>query len=121
LTFKHGVKRYTGAWLYDRIIGSRKTGIGYRANNPKYDRSKLNHDNMKDKLVDNCPCCGVSMNYGRGYNKMYNEVRGIVARPSLDRIDNNLGYEPSNVRVICESCNTIKNDRDYYEQSVHLR
>jgi hypothetical protein len=97
-----------GAWLYDRITGSRKTGFGARADKPIYNRSQLNHENMHDKMVDDCPVCLKTMNYGRGYNKTYNEVRGIVCRPSLDRIDNNIGYEPDNVRVICFDCNTEK-------------
>jgi hypothetical protein len=101
-----------GAWLYDRIIGSRKTGWGYRADNPKYDRSKLTHENMRHKLLDNCPICNIQMNYGRGFNKTYNEVRGIISRPSIDRIDSNVGYEPDNVRIICEPCNTMKGDKD---------
>lgn len=101
-----------GAWLYDRIVGSRKTGWGTRANDPKYDRSKLNHENMQDKLVDTCSCCGEYMNYGRGFNKTYNETRGIIVRPSIDRINSELGYEPENVRIICEPCNTAKGDRD---------
>lgn len=98
-----------GAWLYDRITGSRKTGFGNRADNPElYDRSKLTYENMKDKLVDNCPFCNARMNYGRGYNKTHNEVRGIVARPSIDRIDSRKGYEPGNVQIICFDCNTEK-------------
>jgi hypothetical protein len=97
------------AWLYDRITGSRKTGIGNRADNPElYHRGKLSHENMKDKLVDECPLCNVKMNYGRGFNKTHNEVRGIVCRPSIDRIDSNKGYEPDNVWVICFDCNTEK-------------
>lgn len=97
-----------GAWLYDRIVGSRRTGSGYRAGNPFYDRSELTVGNLRDKLVDDCSICGCKLNYGRGYNKMHNEVRGIVSRPSLDRIDNDRGYEPDNVQIICVECNSEK-------------
>ena len=97
-----------GAWLYDRIIGSRKTGWGSREGVPLYDRSKLNIDNMRDKLVDGCSACNSILNYGRGFNKTYYDVRGITSRPSLDRIDSDRGYEPENVQILCFECNTEK-------------
>ena len=31
---------------------------------------------------------------------------------SLDRIDNNLGYDKSNVRLVCSRVNTMRNDLD---------
>lgn len=30
--------------------------------------------------------------------------------PSLDRVDNSIGYTPTNTRIICHTCNTLKSN-----------
>lgn len=49
-----------------------------------------------------CPCCKTILTPSKG--KMG------VSSPSLDRIDNNLGYVSGNVWVICFRCNALKGD-----------
>lgn len=47
------------------------------------------------KIPKECPCC-----------------LNLIVRPSLDRVDNDLGYQKGNIAVICTTCNSIKRDGD---------
>jgi hypothetical protein len=49
-----------------------------------------------------CPVCRNEMTWNRGGNG------GTVRSPSIDRIDNNVGYIWSNVHVVCLHCNSTK-------------
>ena len=49
-----------------------------------------------------CACCGKVFGY-----EVHSATRD---RPTLDRMDNALGYILGNVEVICFRCNWIKND-----------
>jgi hypothetical protein len=42
------------------------------------------------------------------------------ARTNLDRIDNSVGYKPSNVVVACPSCNLTRADRFTHEEFVAI-
>ena len=45
-------------------------------------------------------------------------------RPSIDRIDNGIGYEPQNVAVICYRCNARKgnlNSAELFRLATWLR
>jgi hypothetical protein len=54
-----------------------------------------------EKVPSQCPCCGTAFVYtGR------HETRA----PSIDRVNNDLGYTFDNVRIICYRCNTLKSD-----------
>lgn len=50
-----------------------------------------------------CPCCK------NGFDMGPTNGRQRVNRPSLDRLDSNLGYTKENTRIICTRCNVIKN------------
>jgi len=56
-----------------------------------------------EPIPDVCPVLGLALNWDRA---------GLPAgdSPSLDRIDNNLGYIPGNVMVISNRANMIKSD-----------
>tara|TARA_R110002126_G_scaffold209452_1_gene356044 strand:+ start:439 stop:930 length:492 start_codon:yes stop_codon:yes gene_type:complete len=51
---------------------------------------------------DICPVLGIKLKHGIDVNK------GILNSPSLDRVDNNVGYIPSNVIVVSVLANNIK-------------
>ncbi len=68
-------------------------------------QGRLNPDYLLTLAEDNCPCCGRVMWYGR----VHNFVEGYE-KPSLDRIDSNGGYDNENIWIICNKCNTKKND-----------
>lgn len=55
-----------------------------------------------DDLVLNthCPVLGIELGYGFGYD----------CHPSIDRINNDLGYIPGNVRIISRKANRWKNN-----------
>jgi len=48
-----------------------------------------------------CPCCDTPMILG---NKKQKDS------PSVDRLNNDVGYVLSNIWIICHSCNSIKRD-----------
>ena len=60
----------------------------------------------------NCPCCGRALRKGVG--------QPGAASPSLDRHDNNKGYTPENVEVICFRCNELKADASVDELTAVL-
>jgi hypothetical protein len=49
-----------------------------------------------------CPVLGIELRAGKG--------RPIDSSPSLDRIDPNLGYIPTNIRIISHKANTLKSN-----------
>jgi hypothetical protein len=58
---------------------------------------------LKKCYLDNmelCPCCGIHMLQGGNWK----------TSPSVDRLDNNVGYSEDNIWVICGSCNSKKSD-----------
>ncbi len=61
---------------------------------------------------EKCPILGIPLNYFVRGNPEYNS-------PSLDRIDNSIGYVPGNVQVISMLANTMKN-KGTLEQCVLL-
>lgn len=48
----------------------------------------------------NCACCRKNLDY---------KVETTDRSPSLDRIDNRMGYISGNTAIVCWRCNTIKN------------
>ena len=65
-------------------------------------RANLSLDFLRELRENSpvCRCCGVPLDYTRG--------RGNPTGASLDRVIPTLGYEPSNVAVVCTKCN-LKN------------
>lgn len=61
-----------------------------------------------------CACCGANLDYSLGHKKG-NHWRNYPYSPSLDRIDNRLGYTAKNTRVICLRCNVVKKDSTLHE------
>lgn len=68
-------------------------------------QGRLNPEYLLSLCKDNCPCCGRAIWYGR----VHNFVDGYE-KPSLDRLDPKGGYTTKNTWVICNSCNTKKNN-----------
>lgn len=61
-------------------------------------------------IPDVCPALGIPL---------YRGVRGQCDNaPSLDRVDNSLGYTPDNVRVISRRANTLKGDATIEEMEA---
>ena len=103
------------AWLYDRLSGSRIKG-GHNRHIPEgrnvkfYYRGEILRNFelfLMHKCNDSCMYCGVKMNYGLGYNKF---KESHLPRPSLERIDNDMGYTMENTGVACLPCNSTKGD-----------
>lgn len=78
-------------------------------------QGRLNIDYISSLCHDNCPCCGRAMWYGR----VHNFVEGYQ-KPSLDRIDPAGGYIDENVWIICNKCNTKKNDSSNPMELINL-
>lgn len=55
----------------------------------------------------NCQCCNLEPSMVYYYNQMKN-LDEYIKYTGIDRIDNNLGYIPSNVRSFCKTCNRGK-------------
>ena len=51
-----------------------------------------------------CLCCTIELDYSTLQRSRYNRS------PSLDRVDNTLGYTVQNTRIICLRCNYLKNN-----------
>lgn len=54
-----------------------------------------------------CQKCGVKLDYGDKDGKLVKKHNSSQASP--DRIDNRLGYTPTNVRMVCCACQTMEN------------
>lgn len=64
----------------------------------------LNIKTLVDMAPEKCPVLNLPLAYGGG-------IKGPDS-PSLDRIDNNLGYLCDNVRIISHLANTMKSHAD---------
>ena len=53
---------------------------------------------LRANTPEHCPCCSIPMQRGGDRS----------TSPSIDRMDNTQGYEPSNCWIICFSCNEVK-------------
>lgn len=51
--------------------------------------------------ASSCECCGERFVYSNGHSRL---------APTIDRIDNTLGYVAGNVALLCRGCNTLKSD-----------
>jgi len=71
------------------------------------DRRQLTQEILVKKCLDNCPCCGSQLWYGRCNNAIdYKKARNN--KPSIDKLDPDGGYTDENTWVICTTCNTMK-------------
>lgn len=64
-------------------------------------------------LPDSCPCCGRAFFFGA--------TRQNDASPSLDRINNDVGYVPGNSVVCCWACNFRKGNSSLDELRLLVR
>ena len=76
-------------------------------------RRGINKIALLDKCKDNCPYCEHPLNYAKpgplgGYNSKDKEHQSTL--PSLDRINPEKTYTTENAQVICNRCNTLKNN-----------
>jgi len=60
------------------------------------------------KIPTTCAYCGAPLDYS--YVPRTHSERHRARSPSLDRIDNTVGYTVQNVAVTCSRCNYIKSD-----------
>ena len=76
-------------------------------------RRGINKIALLDKCKDNCPYCEHPLNYAKpgplgGYNSKDKDHQSTL--PSLDRIKPDETYTTENAQVICNRCNTLKNN-----------
>ncbi len=103
-------------WKYHKDEVNNKKSEEYK-NNPQgkilwqiRSRSKsrgIYFDLKKEDIIipTNCPCCDNIMSFKPvGFGSVQNDT------PSVDRINNNLGYISSNIIIICFRCNSLKKD-----------
>ena len=65
-------------------------------------------------IPDFCPILNIELNFEKGRKINYQS-------PSLDRINNNYGYVPNNIRIISTRANTLKSDSSYEEyEKIYL-
>lgn len=60
------------------------------------------------KIPEFCPVLGIKLESGSGKGK--SNIKEMDKRPSLDRIDNSVGYVPKNIIVVSYRANRLKND-----------
>ena len=68
----------------------------------------LTLDWVKETIINQenkCPITGIEFYYGP-HNKLHGKG-GSPGRPSLDRINSEVGYTQSNVRIICNLANRL--------------
>jgi hypothetical protein len=63
----------------------------------------LDLDHMSTLYVEICPILGIDMQWE-------NKGRHVHGSPSLDRIDNKVGYKKGNVQIISHRANALKKD-----------
>lgn len=100
-----------GAWLYERLSGSRcHRQDGNDRNEIRW--AFLNYYErplFRRVFCPNlCPICGQRMHYGRGRNAVHGE-----RRPSIEQIVPNAGYVLGNTMTMCYTCNVKKGEKDY--------
>ncbi len=61
-------------------------------------------------IPTHCPCCSVELDYSTGKGRGERRYS-----PSLDRVNNNIGYVRSNVKIVCWHCNNVKSDASLNE------
>ena len=69
---------------------------------------------LLEKTEGVCGCCGTALKLG-GFDKF--------TSPSVERVDNDKGYTPANVVIICWGCNKTRGDRSVpeYVEFLHDR
>lgn len=92
------------------------TLAAHRARRAKLDFSKTLRDVLMAQPPDKCACCHCNLDYSLG--------RGVSNRdksPSLDRVNNSLGYTLDNTAVICMRCNRHKSDSTIKELELIIQ
>lgn len=67
----------------------------------------LTFTNIMDLMVSHCPVTGIELDYSLG-NKRKKGAKVPDNSPSIDRIDNSIGYTPSNVILVSNLVNRVK-------------
>lgn len=62
----------------------------------------ITRDDITPLAVDLCPALGIPLGYARSDGKLNDHS------PTIDRIDNTLGYVPGNIVVVSWRANAIK-------------
>ena len=93
------------------LLKNRRWRVAKKAAGREFDDAIFS---LADNPPTHCPCCGNPLVYAR-------RSSGFRTRsPSLDRVNNALGYVPGNVRVICYRCNVLKSDASIEEVTAIL-
>jgi hypothetical protein len=103
--------------------------VGYAACNQLFGRYRrealsrglsfsLTVEKFREITSKNCFYCGVEPLQGHYYQKFMN---GSYVYNGIDRLDNNIGYEESNIVTCCWSCNQMKADRTKEQFIEHIR
>lgn len=101
--------RYRARTMKNSMVQSSKK------RNMKYDEDIVNIDYIYDFLLSNknCQCCGKIYSYKFKFDNSPN-----LDAPSVDRMNNDIGYIKGNIEIICWECNNIKHDGTIQELQV---
>jgi hypothetical protein len=94
--------------IHKSLIGARK-----RANKKGVEFEEALFDTLPFNAPSHCICCGNELSYE--LSEMAPKRTRKDPRPSLDRIDNSIGYTVANTRVICFKCNCFKADASFVD------
>jgi hypothetical protein len=85
---------------------NRMTTLCYQARKRSISKGFEYDEGLKDLLRKDppmiCSCCNAPLDYELG------KGRRNKKSPSLDRLDNSIGYTVDNTRVVCLRCNELK-------------
>lgn len=106
-------RRCSQTWRQKNVYKDRYTVV-HRSSNPrnflralatkKLERRKLDIDFLMKLYEDQEGKCAIS-----GKDMTYQSGKGrIPTNISIDRIDSNIGYEPSNIQTLCANCHRYK-------------
>lgn len=106
---RHGINRKSVEGIYTQIKGSNKQNRKI-----KFDMTKEEFITWYKKQERKCVYCD------RTEKEVVKDRNGRFTRLSIDRKDNNKGYEIDNIVLCCLSCNATKSDFFTYDEMLKI-